>query len=190
MGRHGHGAADDPNDQVTFIWEHVLGGFRLLGTSTAFYFTSPLVLAVAVVPAAVRSYQLFSGDDNGWLELLVETLRVGLVAVMVATARQAVGAGASPWAALGSDVVRAYRTGFWGIVIQLTVVTLVVLAFNAVFESLVTTSAVGDVLDALHWDASVARETTLAITFAVKNFLVIPLYIAAMLIASGVIRPR
>jgi hypothetical protein len=70
---------------VTFLLSHLTGGLRLLSASAVAYFTSALLLGIAVVPAALRSYQLFTGTGNGWLELLVELLRAVLI---IAMARQ------------------------------------------------------------------------------------------------------
>ena len=173
---------------MSFIGEQLLGGVRLLTTSAVFYFTAPVLLGVAAIPAALRTYQLLSGNDNGWLELVVEALRVGLVAAMIVVGRAGTGSSGRPWTWLGKDIVHAYRTGWVGILIQLAVVTAIILGFNAVFESLVTAESARGMLTALQWDTSRAEATALAITFAVKNFVVIPLYLVAMLVASGVIR--
>ncbi|MBO3083728.1 hypothetical protein [Cellulomonas fengjieae] len=82
-----------------------------------------------------------------------------------------------------ADVARAYRAGWFGILVQLGVVTLAALAVGAV----VTESSVRDVLGALGADSVPARRAADAVTFAVKNVVVIPVYLAALLIASGAV---
>jgi type IV secretory pathway VirB6-like protein len=167
---------------MSYLVEHILGGVRLLATSAVFYVTAPMLLALAVLPAALRSYQLFSRNDNGWLELLVELLRVVLLVAMVMIGRHWAG-----WSDLLSDISRAYREGWVGIVIELAVVTIVVLLFNAAFDAVVTARS----LRAVNVNPDVAARTADAVIFAVKNVVVIPLYLTAMLVASGVIvRPQ
>ncbi|MBO3083729.1 hypothetical protein [Cellulomonas fengjieae] len=73
---------------MTGVLHHVCAGVVLLGSAATLYVTAPLLLGLAIVPAGLRSYQLYSGDTNGWLELLVELLRVALVVAMVAVGRR------------------------------------------------------------------------------------------------------
>ncbi|XVV16491.1 hypothetical protein ACQP2X_19615 [Actinoplanes sp. CA-131856] len=140
---------------------------RLLGASVVAYFSSPLLLAIALVPAALRAYQLFSRDDNGLLELLVELLRVVLVAAMILVVRGwsvAALADRDRWRELGDDVTRTVGAGWVPIAVRLAVVLLVVIALNAL-----TAALVGD---------GPAADATL---FAVKNFVLIPVFLMAVL---------
>lgn len=175
---------------MSWVWAQVLGGLRLVAEAAMFYVTAPIVLAVAAVPAAIRTYQLFSGNDDGWLELLVETLRIVLIAVLVAVGRAGVDAAGSPWVGLWKDVAHAYRSGWSSILVQLTVVTVVVVTFNVGVDSLVSTTAVRDVLGAFHLAAGYAEQAAVAAIFAVKNFVVIPIYLVSLLMASEAIRRR
>ena len=156
---------------MTTAVQLVAGGLRLIATAATVYVTHGLLVALAVVPAGLRSYQLFHRDGNAWLELLVGLQRVVLVAAMIAIVRgwaTPLAAGAE-WRRLGSDISHALRTGWAPIMIRLTVVTLVALAFGAAVEA---------VLD-LGWAPS--RQAADAIVFAVKNAVVIPVYLMAIL---------
>ena len=169
---------------MTHVAPDLVGGLRLVGTSAAAYFTSVVLVALAVVPTALRSYQLFSRDDNGALEALVGLLRVVLVVAMIAAGR---GWDVTSlvtrheWRRLGGDIGRAVRTGWPSILIQLAVVTLVVLAFNAALEAVVDDRSVRSLLVAARLDPAPAGRAAAAVLFAVKNFVVIPLYVMAML---------
>ncbi len=72
---------------MIFLLEQLLGALRLIGSSATAYITSISLLIIAVVPSAVRSYQLFSRNDNVWLEILVEVVRVALFGAMVLVGR-------------------------------------------------------------------------------------------------------
>jgi hypothetical protein len=125
---------------VTFLSAHLTGGLRLLSASVVAFFTSALLLGIAVVPAALRSYQLFTGAGNGWLELLVELLRAALIIAMIAVGRgwnaASLFAG-DRWRCVGGDIAHAVRTGWPAILIELTVVTLVALTVSVVVATVV-----------------------------------------------------
>ncbi|MFF5083166.1 hypothetical protein ACFY36_39495 [Actinoplanes sp. NPDC000266] len=142
---------------------------RLLGASVMAYFGSPLLLGIALVPAVLRAYQLFSRDDNGLLELLVELLRVVLVAAMIAVVRGwSVAAlfDRARWRELGDDVSRAVGAGWVPIAIRLAVVLLVVIALSVLTGAVVGEGPAAD-----------------AVLFAVKNFVLIPVLLMAVLLS-------
>ncbi|MBO0900787.1 hypothetical protein J1G43_12505 [Cellulomonas sp. zg-ZUI22] len=172
---------------MTAVSRHVRGVADLLGSAAALYLTAPLLLGIAVVPAALRSYQLYSGDPDVLLELVVELLRVVLVVAMVVVGRRWRGVAGHPWRQVRADVAHAYRVGWFGILVRLGVVTGAALAVGAGVEAVVTESSVRTVLSALVPDGAPARRVAVAVTFAVKNVVVIPVYVAALLIASGAV---
>ena len=158
-----------------------------MADAAAFYVTTPIVLVAAAVPAVIRTYQLFSGNGSGWLELLVEALRVVLVAVMISAGRAGVGVTGSAWVGLRRDVVHGYRAGWLSILVQLIVVTVVAMTFNFIVESFIIPAAARGVVITLPITATYGDQIALATTFAVKNFVVIPIYLASILMASKAI---
>lgn len=163
---------------------HLAGGLRLIADSAAAYFTSGLLMALAAVPAVLRSYQLFSRDDNAWPEVLVGLLRVVLITTMIAVGRgwKTTSLFAAPeWRRLGGDVAQAVRTGWVVLMIHLAVVTLVALMLGAALGAVVDDRSVRSLLVAAHLDPAPAQQAADAITFAIKNFVVIPVYLMAML---------
>ncbi|WP_127501637.1 hypothetical protein [Actinoplanes solisilvae] len=147
---------------------YLVGGLRLLGTSAAAYFTSPLLLAIALVPAALRSFQMHSRNETGWLELPVEISRVVLITAMIALGRGwklSSLADGNEWRQVGDDIAAAFRTEWFAIAVRMTVVTLLVLAFNAAVDS----------------SARALLSEPDAAIFAVKNFVVIPLFLMVIL---------
>ena len=70
---------------------------------------------------------------------------------------------------LWSDVVRTYRSGWPSIIVQLAVVTIVIVLFNAVVELLITTGSTLNALTAVGLDVLYAKQTALAATFAVEE---------------------
>ena len=165
---------------MTYLSLRLTGGVQLILMSVVTYFTSAVLLGIAVVPAALRSYQLYSKDDNGLLELLVELLRVVLILAMIAIGRRwnatSLLAG-HEWRRVGEDIGHAVRTGWPAIVLELTLVTLVALAFNVVLAAVVNDRTVA-LFVATHRDSAQAAD---AITFAIKNVVVIPLFLMATL---------
>ncbi|XVU29399.1 hypothetical protein ACQPZJ_20690 [Actinoplanes sp. CA-054009] len=145
---------------------------RLLATSAAAYFGSLVLMGIALVPAAFRSYQLFSRDDNGLLELLVELLRVVLVAAMIVIGRGWRVADLfheARWREVGDDVSRTVGAGWAPIAIRLAVVLVVVIGLNALTAAVVGEGPAAD-----------------AALFAVKNFVLIPVVLMAVLQGIGV----
>ena len=169
---------------MSWLFGELAGGFRLVGSAFVAYFGSAILVAIALVPAALRTLQLFTRNDNGWLEMVVELLRVVLVVAMIAVGRNWSAPdifGGARWAAVGHDIAHAWRGGWVGILIQLTVVTALILIFNAVFEFAVTVEQLTTLLTALNLDPAYAGRTNDAVIFAVNNFIVIPVYLMAML---------
>ena len=126
---------------MTYLLSQLSGGFRLTGSAAAAYFGSAILVGLALIPAALRAYQLFTRNDNGWLELVVELLRAALIATMIIRGRYWNAADifrGARWAEVGHDTSDGWRAGWPGILIQLAVVTALILAFNAIFESVVT----------------------------------------------------
>ncbi|WP_250009930.1 hypothetical protein [Actinoplanes sp. M2I2] len=177
---------------MTYLSAHLTGGLRLISTSAAAYFTSAVLLGIAVVPATLRSYQLFTGTGTAWMELLVELLRATLIIAMIAIGRgwnaPSLFAG-NRWRSVGADIAHAVRTGWPAILIELAVVTLVALAVNAVLATLINDGTVRALLDAAHLHAAPAPQTADAITFAIKNLVVIPLYVMATLHSIHAVPP-
>lgn len=170
----------------------LVGGVRLTGSAVAVYFGSAVLVALALVPAGLRTFQLFTRNDDGWLEVVVELLRAVLIAVMIGIGRSWSASDffrGVRWAAVGRDLATAWQRGRLSILVQLGVVTVLILIFNAVFEAVVTVDAVTGLLAALRLDTSYSGATTDATVFAVKNFVVIPVYLLAMLQALAIIGP-
>ena len=178
---------------MSWLLSQLTSGLRLTGAASVAYFGSLILLATALVPATVRTVQLFTRNDNGWLEILVEVLRVVLVVAMIALGRNwsatDVFAG-SQWAAVGRDISHAWRGNWAGIPLQLTVVTALILIFNTAFEYAVTVDRTTTLLTALNFDPAYAHRTTDAVTFAVKNLIVIPVYLMAMMHALHITSTR
>ncbi|MBN9604985.1 MAG: hypothetical protein J0G30_00025 [Actinomycetales bacterium] len=175
---------------MTFLLDNLLGGVRLLGASAAFVFTAPVLIALLLVPAAIRTYQLFRLDDSGWLEVVVEGLRVVLVVAMVLVGRGSPVSAlftAGWWGEVGRGIATAWRADWGGILVRLAVVTAIVLLFNAAVEALVTADRLAALPGPWRTDPAQADALRRAATFAVKNAVVIPVYLAAMLGASGVL---
>jgi len=169
---------------VSFLLTQLIAGLRLTGSASVAYFSSAVLVTLALIPASLRTFQLFTGEDNGWLEILVELLRLVLVATMIMLGRGWKVADllrTIQWAAVGRDIATAWRSGWLGILLQLTVVTAVILFFNAVVEFVVTTPRTTSLLIALGLDPAAAAPTTIAAIFAVKNIVVIPVYLMSML---------
>ena len=74
--------------------------------------------------------------------------------------------------------------------LQLTVVTALILIFNTAFEYAVTVDRTTTLLTALNFDPAYAHRTTDAVTFAVKNLIVIPVYLMAMMHALHITSTR
>lgn len=144
---------------MIFLLEQLLGALRLIGSSATAYITSISLLIIAVVPSAVRSYRLFSRNDNVWLEFLVEVVRVALFGAMVL-----VGRGWGPQAlldgesckTLGADVATAFQTGWLGILIQLVLVTAIIVGFDALIAVVGNEHNMSTVLTALRLDVGLA----------------------------------
>ena len=188
-----HRADDDAHSQVNWLLGQIADGFRLIGTASVAYFGSVILVGVALVPATLRTVQLFTRNDNGWVEVLVELLRVVLVVAMIAAGRNwsapDVLDGAQ-WAGVGRDIAHAMRSNWAGTVLQLIVVTALILVFNAVFEYAVTVDRVRTLFTAVTLDLAYAGRTTDAVTFAVKNLIVIPVYLMTMLQALNITGTR
>ncbi len=68
-------------------------------------------------------------------------------------------------------------------------VTAIIVGFDALIAVVVNEHNMSTVLTALRLDVGLAPRLGDAVTFAVKNFVVIPLYVMAMFQAAGVV-PR
>ncbi|MFE1664368.1 hypothetical protein [Microbacterium sp. P02] len=178
---------------MSWLLGQLAAGLRVTGAASVAYLGSVILLATALVPATLRTVQLFTRNDNGWLEVVVELLRIVLVVAMIALGRNwsatDVFAG-SQWAAVGRDISHAWRSGWAGILLQLTVVTALALILNAAFEYAVTVDRTTTLLAALNVDPAYAHRTTDAVTFAVKNLIVIPVYLMAMMQALHITGTR
>ncbi|MDL5352441.1 hypothetical protein [Microbacterium sp. zg-YB36] len=174
---------------MSYLLNQLADGFRLTGAAFAAYFGSAILVAIAVIPASLRTVQLFTRDDNGWLEIVVELLRVVLVVAMIIVGRKWSVRdvfGGARWAEVGRDVAHAWRGGWTAILLQLTVLTALILVFNVGFESVMTTDNVATFLTALDLNPVHAGRTNDAVIFAVKNIVVIPVYLVAMLRALDI----
>ena len=169
---------------MTYVSAQLAGGFRLIGASTTAYFTSVVLVGLAVPPSALRAYQLFSRDDNAWLELLAQLLRAALILAIITVARDrdvtSLLAGVE-WRKLAGDMYRAIHTGWGAILIQVAVVTLVILAFNAALEALLNERSLRSLLITTRQGPASAQQAADAVIFFVKNVVVIPIYVMAIL---------
>ena len=174
---------------MTYFVAQLSDGLRLTGVAVAAYFGSGIFIGLALIPAALRTHQLFARNNNGWLEIVVELFRLALVAAMIILGRNW-GASdffrGSRWAEVGSGIADAWRNGWPCILIQLALVTALILAFTAAFEVFVTASHTENLLSAVKLGTDHAEAFTSVVIFAVKNFVVIPVYLIAMLQALGI----
>lgn len=169
---------------LSHLFSQIGPAIRALGWSAGFYCSHALLPLLATLPALLRSYQLYSRSFAPALEVVVALARVAVFLAIVAVGRGiSLGSTVSraTWEGIVEEVA-ASSQGRWGVIAaQVATVLTLVLLFNRVTEQAVSAPAVAALLEERGLDPAGAPRARDAALFAVKNILVIPLWVICLL---------
>jgi len=164
---------------MNFLYQ-LLMPWQLISWSTAFYFSHPMLIAVAVVPAFIRAVQML--DDKYLSSMPVEAL-VGISRVVLVFAIIGVGKSGGLVGMLSGQILAEsfyqasqYTKGYWReIILQLilfaVVFGLINLLIAYVAKSMISRDSHSDLKTAGNRSSRRAK----AVLFVIKNVLVIPI---------------
>ena len=165
----------------------LLSGISLFGWSAAFYVSHLSLVLLSTLPAAVRTYQIYHGNTPFALEVLVEMLRLVLVAAMIycGSGRSGPLIAAETWRTIWKSAfartAEIAKEQWVKAAVKYAVVIALMLVFNKCVDFVFTANNARAVMDGLSIGGLDAAPAAQAGKYFVKNIFVIPVTLVSVL---------